>query len=109
MLSKQEFIAFLDTIKTYQAINRDFSNKLEILLGKNDNYIFGAESYRDYQDTLIELLKYLMDDKENWIDYWIYDCDFGENNKKIIKEPGNPVVEIVTVHTIYDKLTKINN
>jgi len=111
MLSKPAFVVFLDLIKKYQDINNEFSTNLEKLLGKTNNEFIVAESYWKHQDDLVELLKVLMGDTENdfgWIEYWVYDCDFGER-RPTIKEPGSPVEEIVTVHTIYDQLFKINN
>ena len=67
-------------------------------------------------DNIIELLAMLTNDKNEWIDYWIYELDFGKKaneyeckdyNGKII--PLNTIEDLWNLLNNYEDINGINN
>ena len=67
-------------------------------------------------DNIIELLAMLTNDKNEWIDYWIYELDFGKKaneyeckdyNGKII--PLNTIEDLWNLLNDYEDINGINN
>ena len=54
----------------------------------------------------VELLKEIMDDKANWIDWYIYDTNYGENKTEIYDKNDKIIADIKTAEDLYDYLKK---
>ena len=85
---------------------QDKIDDAEIAFNKSES----KEEFRFYfptgADNIIELLSILMDDKYEWIDYWIYELDFGRRADDLVCEDdeGN----IIPLHTVEDLWALIN-
>ena len=107
MLSKETFIKTINFIQdradAQHKISRYFSEEF-------GDSIFWP--YQKYESTLVELLKEIFDDKETeWIDYFIYELDFGRKwqpftvYEKDIE--GNKVeMPLKNASNLYDVLTR---
>ena len=54
-------------------------------------------------DCLWHLLEYLTNDKEGWIGYWLYECDYGQDGENKIKEDGK-YVPFTTIEDLWNVL-----
>lgn len=79
MLTKEKFIEFInDIIKKYDA-TEEVWDEFQRLFGNFDG--LAAECMG--VDLPIKILSDLMDDKDEWIRYFIYECDCGRGKKEI--------------------------
>jgi hypothetical protein len=94
----------------------DFEKYIKLIIKYNEkddqiSRIMEVEGFIMYSSELIEgiidLLGEIMDDKENgWIDYWCWECDFGEKaDDRVSDEDGNPI-PLKTIKDLYFILLK---
>lgn len=68
-LSKQNFIYYINKLKELSDIEDKLNESSGIL---NFSISFGA-----YEELIISILEKIFDDKDCWIDYFIYDLSYG--------------------------------
>lgn len=59
-------------------------------------------------DEVISLLSYIMNDKDDWIAYWVYEQEFGTkwvDDETASQADGTPIV-LRTTRQLYDYLVK---
>lgn len=101
MLSKDEFIKALDEV---EKVNK-YNEELNSVFRKNgvDGYIFQP----DCTATVLRLLHILFEkaDKDEWIEYFCYELDFGKNWKSgiIINKDGSDI-KLGTSEDLYNYL-----
>lgn len=90
MITKETFCKVLALIKEQGAIDEQFNNALDLV--GNGHFVYGAEN--KYLEGLLLLLKETMDDKYDYIGWWLYDAANGftvrtEDNNRLwcLKEP----------------------
>lgn len=54
-------------------------------------------------DALIELLEKVFHDEDGWIDYYIFETDFGKEHRKITTDEGT-TIQLDNVHDLYNLL-----
>ncbi len=101
MISKKEFCNILAEIKT--EIN--MVDEVDTILRQynRDSSIYTTPIL----DTLIHTLELVFQDEEAWIDYWIWEEDFGESYKDgdVTDKDGN-IIPLKTAFDLYDLLMK---
>ena len=103
-LTKEQFVDAINFIdkrsKAMEEINKIFTTEFE------DSIFF---PYFKYETKMVELLKIIMKDTDeySWIDYFIYERDFGRDIKlgDVTEEDGTPI-PISTPEELYDFLVK---
>lgn len=104
-LTKEYFIKILEQLKLQHAHDRKCSDAFKIILPNDytsgyDNYILTTQ--------LIDILKIAMNDVDNqWIDYWIYDLDYGDDYTKGCVTYHGVNVPLKTASNLWNML--INN
>lgn len=94
-----ELTKAIKVIKKYRAIEKE----LEKTFGKlNDNHNYGMLS--NFETDYMALLKVAFKDEHDWISYFIYDCDMGENPLEITFKDGKKI-KLKTVKQLYWLLT----
>lgn len=66
------------------------------------NYI----SFGRYETLVVRSLEFAMNDKYQWISYWLYDCECGKKEMKVIDKDGKKV-PMKTINDLYNCI--INN
>ena len=75
---------------------------------KND-YVSGYD-YSLVLNSLIELLKIEFNDDEDWIEYFIWELDFGKKYKDgMITNKNNEIIDLSNVENLYKFLNKTNS
>lgn len=102
-ISKSQFIYFINFIKeradAMDKINEVFTNEFE------DSIFY---PYLKYESKLVELLQIIMYDTDSeWISYFIYERDFGDNYElgDVCEADGTPI-PMGTAEELYDFLCK---
>ena len=58
-------------------------------------------------ETVIDLLEFIFDDKNQWIRYWVLELDFGKYYEDgDIKYDDGEVIQLKTVEDLYDLLVR---
>ena len=100
ILSRNEFRKAINSYKNmwnfYDDINHVFQK-----YHRDDSVLPSYEL-----DTIISLLQFIFDDKDQWISYWICELEFGSQYKDgmIQDEDGNNI-QLETIDYLYDLLT----
>lgn len=100
LLSRNEFTKAINSYEDmwdfYDDINNVFQNH------HRESNIFPSSEL----DTIISLLQFIFDDKEQWISYWIYELDFGSKYQDgMIQDKDGNNIQLKTVDDLYDLLT----
>ena len=103
----------LNEFKKYMLYLQKSINKNKQFIKSIKNY-FGAvadltaDAYQ-LQDYYIKLLEHIFADNDGWIFYFVYECNFGANNLKVIV--NNELYKLDTVESLYNLLimNKVNN
>ena len=73
-ITKEEFINYITAVQNVS----DFQNGVLDLADKYAPYSdLGILNYPSCDDELLELLKRVMNDRDDWISYFCYEVDFG--------------------------------
>lgn len=84
-MKKHQFLKSLRIIESMYKDEENFCKNIGIVLdstNKSDNSIFSVKMIRDAYTSWIDWLKDILNDKDDLINFYIYDCVFGLNNKK---------------------------
>ena len=96
-MNKKEFI---DTIKNIKSIIDDIEG-VNVALKKLDPD-FGGFYLSRIQTSLLGMLKKLMDDKEDWIRYFMYEMDGKFSNKKIITDKNDKKIPLKNYNDLWN-------
>lgn len=78
---------------------------------------YNKESYDEVEITLptleanvLSLLKMIMNDKYDWIDYWMYELDFGRkyHDGCVTDNQGNSI-KLATIEDLWNLITEDNS
>lgn len=109
MISKEKFVKYMSAIKKAEEKDQAFETALCSLnsCGEGTSLI-----YTDEITTMIEMACDLMDIKYNSndiygddIQYFIYECEWGESDKAIIEVDGVEI-HLKTIEDLYDYIAK---
>jgi hypothetical protein len=103
-LSKKEFCDILERLRE----SRDLVNRVDALFRHSrenieNDFCNGASLQISHERTVIRLLKLIMDDDANWIEYFIYELDYGRKYEPgiILDEKSNDI-DISSSGKLYD-------
>lgn len=108
MLSKNEFVHVIEAMKEIDGFYNDF-------YGVTSKYgIGGMDSFENMScklsSVLVDVLINMFDDTEHYIDWWLWDCNYGREDARVSwvdDEAGEKVsVDIDTPEKLYDLLVK---
>lgn len=105
-MKEETFVKIIESIKQKFSIDQERAKKL----GEIYPNCFEANFLPDKDlifDSLISLLEELLNDKETkWIEYYIYDLNFGEENYRIKVKQNEKEIPLTTPNDLYRILTK---
>lgn len=71
-----------------------------------NDYVSGYDNSYIYK-TSFEMLKYIFKDKNDWIDYFVYELDFGKQNDKLkCYDENKKEIPLSSIKDLYNLLTK---
>ena len=101
MLSKKEFIKYINILKEYNKIQSDLYD-----ISNGAISLFEFDIISKLENSVLKLLEYVMHDSSNMIDYWLYELNFGKDfyDGCIVENDIN--IDVSTVEKLYDYLVK---
>ena len=101
-ITKEEFVSYINFIKErgekMDELNRAFTDEFE------DSIFY---PYLKYEAKMVDLLKSVMHDKYDDIEYFIYELNFGEKYEDgMIREKDGTLIDFSTAENVYDYLVK---
>lgn len=102
MLNKKSFVEYINFIKKMQDSEMRIYHVLREEITDFDGFI-----YSKYETKFVDLLAEVMDDKDEWISYFIYELDFGQNWKEgTVTEKDGTDIRLQTPEDLYILLTE---
>lgn len=101
MIDKNKFVKYINKLIQLNEIEDDINKSLQ-KLGKDFNGI----NFGEYTSLILEILKDAFSDKSEWIDYWVYELDYGKNYKKGTISIDNKDIKLKTPNDLYDLIFK---
>jgi hypothetical protein len=102
MISIEEFKLFFNPIQQFLLEEDTNQKSIDILFP--DSFARLSQGER-LLDSYIRLLEKICEDTEEWINYFVWDCDCGKNPQNI--EINNKKSKLKTIDDLYKVLTKI--
>jgi len=100
MISKKEFTK---KIKQYIKLNKDIEN-VDIAMRKLSPD-FGGFYLDTVHELIIDTLQLAMNDKYEWISYWVYELEYGKKaNKETVQDKDNKNIPIKTISDLYNMI-----
>lgn len=101
-ITKEEFVSYIEFIKErgekMDEMNKFFTDEFE------DSIFY---PYLKYETKLVSLLKSVMHDKYDDIEYFIYELNFGEKYEDgMIREKDGTLIDFSTAENVYDYLVE---
>ena len=93
MISEKDLEWYLEMIKDSFEFEYQLSELFDADIVIHDNVV----------DALIELLEKVFHDEDGWIDYYIFETDFGKEHRKITTDEGT-TIQLGNVHDLYNLL-----
>lgn len=101
MVSKKLFVEILSQIE----MDKKNANRLDkIFKDMNNDFIDGvAFTNPVLTGMLIRLLDASFGEKCDWVAYWVYELDCGENSSSLrVEGPGGEIVKLETIEDLWD-------
>ena len=106
MISKENFIEYMNFIKKMN----DSENRIYDVLSEEITDFQGGFLYSKYETMFVRLLREVMNDENDWIDYFLYDLDFGRAWKEgAITEADGTDIMLSTPEDLWNLLTNSKN
>jgi len=104
MLSKPKFLKFITELQSLESDIEDVHKSLQKL-----DPDFGGFYLSRVNTLIVQLLQESMNDKEEWISYWIYELEFGSKWRKgTITDKNKKDIKLQTAEDLYSYLIKEN-
>lgn len=101
IMSKESFCQVIDNYKSMW----DFTDEMNDLFRKykSDGEVFPPMC----TGTVVDLLEFIFNDKNQWISYWVSDLSFGKDYEDgDVKNENGEDIPLKTVEDLYDLLVK---
>ena len=101
MISKESFVYYINRLKELKNIYSEINK-----IGRKFNS-FEVNNY-EYEDLVVKILEKTFKDEDiGWIEYYLYELDFGEEwcEGKVTDKNGNDI-PLKTAENLYDILIK---
>ena len=101
-MKKETFVKAIELIKEHRKREDTFLAGLDAVSPdtNNDTFIYSA-----YESFLVELLAEELSDKDDVLGWWIYDTEFGTQEKFRSIFIADTEIELDTAEKLYDYLT----
>ena len=107
-LSKEEFCSILERLKEA----KDLVDKVDDLFNKSrenieNDFVNGASLQISHESTVVKLLKFIMNDQDDLIGYFIYELDYGRKYEAgMIQDENGKDIDISSSEKVYDYICK---
>ena len=105
MITKQEFVKIIDRLKNYN----DLQDKIQELFkdnieNKEMDFMNAGSICVGHETLVVKLLENMFNDKESWIGWWLYECNYGRDFSLGDLEVDGVEIDLTTPEKLYDFL-----
>lgn len=104
MISKETFVSTLNRCKTLADVEDEVNS-----IFRKANLDFMSISYSAYEDITINLLAEAMEDKNEWVAWWVWECEWGNFATVEDEKVDGGIRNISTPEELYDFLMEVHN
>ena len=105
MISKNKFEGIINALKEAHELQDKVDELMRNAKDNIENDFMNAASLMiNHEGIVIELLSDMFDDKAEWIAWFVYDTNFGEDHTEIYDSENNVVADLKTARELYDYL-----
>lgn len=98
-MTEENFISLIDALKKQKEYDETCSRKLKDVFGEYVSY------NNDYLvDSIIDFLVQELNDKSEWITYYIFELDFGELNYRLKVHENGKEIPLKTAEDLWNIL-----
>lgn len=100
MITKEKFVSYFDRLKHFWEVEEKVNDAFK-------GMDFMSFSWCEFEDLTVEILMDAMNDKDEFIPWWIYDRECGSNEAVVtISDKDNAEKEVIlnTPEALYDFL-----
>lgn len=101
-MTKELFLRAIEEIQNHRRKENKFLEALDVLSQYTSNEVF---LYGDYETLVIDILEQVMND-EDTIAWWIYETDFGKEERMNKIEVDGKLLVIDTAEKLYNYLVE---
>lgn len=103
MISRQAFVQIMYALQKQEERDRIIANRLNDVMHESIPSIFTTQCV----DPILQALKSDFNDESDWIDWWVWEKDFGRN-QGITAYSDDEITEIPlnSAHQLYELLVK---
>jgi len=103
-MDKKTFIKLMQELVSIKE-DEDNLNKAFKKFNPDFNYI----SFGRYEELVVKCLEQAMDDKNDWISYWLYELDCGKESKRLkVKDKKGKIIPTKTINDLYNIIENKN-
>ena len=104
--SKEQFVKVIDRLKSANDLQDQIQDLMYEAQDNIDSDFMNAASLMiNHEDTIVDLLKVIMDDEDDDISYFIYELDYGRDYYPgCIVEASGENIDFSTADKLYDYL-----
>ena len=107
-MTKELFVSTINSIKKQIEIDRKNSSMLQEMFP--DDSIYCGYNNSELFNALNKILKESMKDEYDWIDYFMYELDFGEKYYDgCVLDRDKSIINLSTAENLYEFLIKTYN
>ena len=107
-MTKELFVSTINSIQKQIEIDRKNSSMLQEMFP--DDSIYCGYNNSELFNALNKILKESMKDKYDWIDYFMYELDFGEKYYDgCVLDKDKSIIDLSTAENLYEFLIKTYN
>ena len=107
-MTKELFVSTINSIKKQIEIDRKNSSMLQEMFP--DDSIYCGYNNSELFNALNKILKESMKDEYDWIDYFMYELDFGEKYYDgCVLDKDKSIINLSTAENLYEFLIKTYN
>jgi hypothetical protein len=100
-MTLEQFTRFIEALKTFYSQEEKFGNAFELF---NSSWTV-IEFCPQITEAIITYLEEYFNDKDAWINYWLYDLDFG-NKSAEAKYADGSLIPLETIENLFNFLNK---
>lgn len=105
MISKKTFVDTINKIIDYNNMSNEINDVFSKYKVEDCNSVF----YGFYEDVVVNLLTEAMNDEDEWISWWLYECNYGKDINDRDFDNESFYIDLSTPEKLYDFLTEEYN
>jgi len=105
-MNKEDFIKYMTRVVDLIELQDALDETLHFYNKSNERYYPSGIYMPNLVSDVLELLERIMDDKNEWISYWVYELDCGNktwSDSAVIDAENNPI-SLKTIEDLWDIL-----